>query len=152
MSATDEAPDRIEREILIHAPIERVWNLVSEPGWFIGDGDPAHRTVSRDGDFAVVNFPPYGTFPVRNVAVAAPHYVASRAMDDPARPQAEAARTLVEFHLEEQGDGTLLQVVESGFVDAYPSAKRRAAAVAENIQAWEMQLGVAKRDAERTAS
>ena len=151
MSATDEAPDRIEREILIHAPIERVWDLVSEPGWFIGDGEPAHRTVSRDGDFAVVNFPPYGTFPVRNVAAAAPHYVASRAMDDPARPQVEAARTLVEFHLSEQAGGTLLQVVESGFVDAYPSAKRRAAAVAENIEGWELQLGVAKRDAERPA-
>jgi hypothetical protein len=25
--------DRIEQTIAIHAPLERVWELVSEPGW-----------------------------------------------------------------------------------------------------------------------
>ena len=34
----EQIPDTIEREILINAPMERVWALVSEPGWFINAG------------------------------------------------------------------------------------------------------------------
>ena len=64
MSKAADVPDRIEREILIDAPVERVWQLVSEPGWWIGDGDPARRTVEHDGDVVIVDFPPYGRVPV----------------------------------------------------------------------------------------
>ncbi|MGI9002113.1 MAG: hypothetical protein ACR2GH_10630 [Pseudonocardia sp.] len=39
MSTAHENADRIEREILINTPLDRVWDLVSEPGWWIGDGD-----------------------------------------------------------------------------------------------------------------
>ncbi len=36
MSNPSEAADRIERQVTINAPLERVWRLVSEPGWWIG--------------------------------------------------------------------------------------------------------------------
>ena len=54
----------------------------------------------------------------------------------------------MEFFLTEQGSGTLLRVVESGFASLSIPAERRWAAIEDNIEGWEQQLGYAKRDAE----
>ncbi|MGH3315751.1 MAG: SRPBCC family protein [Nocardioidaceae bacterium] len=152
MSKTADVPDRIEREILIDAPVERVWQLVSEPGWWIGDGDPSRRTVEHDGDVVIVDFPPYGRFPVLLESSDAPRYIAYRSADDGTRVPAEDNSTLVEFFLSEQPGGTLLRVVESGFEVLYPSTERRATAVEGNVEGWRIQLGLAKQDAERDAA
>ncbi|WP_172651187.1 SRPBCC family protein [Rhodococcus opacus] len=149
MSVPDASQDRIEREIQIDAPIERVFRLVSEPGWFIGDGEPGKTTTTREGDVFVVDFPPYGRFPILPVKSDAPYYVSFRGGDDPAQPLVEGTSTLVEFFLSEQDGGTLLRVVETGFAALYPNAERRAAAYDGNIEGWEMQLAFAKRHAER---
>ncbi|QQZ16054.1 MULTISPECIES: SRPBCC family protein [Rhodococcus] len=149
MSIPDASQDRIEREIQIDAPIERVFRLVSEPGWFIGDGEPGKTTTTREGDVFVVDFPPYGRFPILPVKSDAPHYVSFRGGDDPAQPLVEGTSTLVEFFLSERDGGTLLRVVETGFAALYPNAERRAAAYEGNIEGWEMQLAFAKRHAER---
>lgn len=149
MSVPDASQDRIEREIQIDAPIERVFRLVSEPGWFIGDGEPGKTTTTREGDVFVVDFPPYGRFPILLVKSDAPHYVSFRGGDDPAQPLVEGTSTLVEFFLSERDGGTLLRVVETGFAALYPNAERRAAAYEGNIAGWEMQLAFAKRHAER---
>jgi uncharacterized protein YndB with AHSA1/START domain len=153
MSDAGEIIDRIEREVTIPAPLERVWRLVSEPGWWIGDGDPASpRVVTREGDVVVVDYPPHGRFPVLPVSTDAPHYVSYRSGDDPSQVLAEGNSTLVEFFLTEHNGGRLLWVVESGFAALYPSAERHAAVVQDNIGGWELMLGVAKRDAEREAA
>jgi len=149
MSIPDASQDRIERAIQIDAPIERVFRLVSEPGWFIGDGEPGKTTTTREGDVFVVDFPPYGRFPILPVKSDAPHYVSFRGGDDPAQPLVEGTSTLVEFFLSERDGGTLLRVVETGFAALYPNAERRAAVYEGNIEGWEMQLAFAKRDAER---
>ena len=149
MRNANESGDRIEREILIDAPIEQVWRLVSEPGWWIGDGDPSKRVVSREGDLVVVDYPPYGRFPVLPVATDAPHYASYRGSDDPSQTPAEGNSTLVELFLTEKDGGTLLRVVESGFASLYSSDESRAEAVEDNVEGWEMQLGFAKRDVER---
>ncbi|MFC9555432.1 SRPBCC family protein [Rhodococcus sp. NPDC056960] len=148
MTVPDASQDAIEREIQIDAPIDRVFRLVSEPGWFIGDGNPGKTTTTRDGDVFVVDFPPYGRFPILPVTSDAPHYVSFRGGDDPAQPLVEGTSTLVEFFLTEREGGTLLRVVESGFAAMYPSAERRASAIEGNVEGWEMQLAFAKRDAE----
>jgi uncharacterized protein YndB with AHSA1/START domain len=152
MTAAADVPDRIEREILIDAPVDRVWRLVTEPGWWIGDGEPTRRTVERDGDVVIVDFPPYGRFPVLLVSSDEPRYVAYRCGDDASLVPAEDNATLVEFFLSEQPGGTLLRVVESGFGVLYPSAERRAAAFEGNVEGWRIQLGMAKQDAERDAA
>lgn len=149
MGNAGENVDRIEREIVIDAPLGRVWGLVSEPGWWIGDGDRSGQTIIREGDLVIVEYPPYGRFPVLPVSIDAPRYVSYRSSDDPGRVPEEGTSTLVEFFLTAQGGGTLLRVVESGFASMYLSAERRAAAVEDNIEGWEQQLGFAKRDAER---
>jgi uncharacterized protein YndB with AHSA1/START domain len=151
MNRTDEIADRIEREILINAPVERVWRLVSEPGWWIGDGDRSNQTVSRKGDVVIVADPRYGRFAVLPVSADASRYVAFRGTVDTGEVPTEDTSTLVEFFLTEQDGGTLLRVVESGFTLAVP-VDQRAEAVEGNIKGWETQLDHAKQVTERASA
>ncbi len=141
--------DRIEREIQIDAPIERVWRLVSEPSWWIGDGDRSGHVVTREGDLVVVEDPRYGRFHLVAVSSDAPRHLSYRGASAPDPAPGEGTSTLVEFFLTEQVGSTLLRVVESGFESLAMAAERRAAAVEENIEGWELQLGFARREAER---
>jgi uncharacterized protein YndB with AHSA1/START domain len=145
MSGTDEIADRIEREILIEAPIQSVWRLVSQPGWWIGDGDRSRQVVTQESDHVVVDDPRYGRFQVFPVSAEAPRHVAFRS-------PWEGASTLVEFFLSEADGGTLLRVVESGFASLVVSAEDRATFIDGNTKGWETQLGVAKRDSERASA
>ena len=90
--------DDIEREIVIDAPVATVWGLVSEAGWWIGDGDRSRQTRSREADDVdVVTDPRYGSFRIRTEKSDPPRYVAYRWLDD----GDERATTLVEFWLSE---------------------------------------------------
>lgn len=141
--------DRIEREVTIHAPLERVWKLVTEPGWWIGDGDRSGQRHWRDGDLEVVEDPKYGRFPVRIEATRPQHYVAYRwAPSVPGQQPGEGNSTLVEFFLTEQEDGILLRVVESGFASLTVSDEERVAAIEGNADGWRQQLGIIKSAAE----
>ena len=130
--------DDIEREIAINAPVERVWELVSQGGWWIGDGDRGAQARSREGDdIDVVEDPRYGTFRIRTEKAEPHSYLSYRWLDD----GNERATTLVEFWLSEADGVTTLRVVESGF----SSAEHREG----NIKGWGMQLAVAKAECER---
>ena len=130
--------DDIEREIAINAPVERVWELVSQGGWWIGDGERGAQTRSREGDdIDVVEDPRYGTFRIRTEKAEPHSYLSYRWLDD----GNERATTLVEFWLSEADGVTTLRVVASGFV----SAEHREG----NIKGWGMQLAVAKAECER---
>jgi uncharacterized protein YndB with AHSA1/START domain len=141
---TDEI-DRIEREIAIDAPIDRVWQLVSEPGWWIGDGDRSSQVVTREGDLVIVDDPKYGRYPVRPVTADAPRYASFRSTAEADGEPTEHNSTLVEFFLNETDGRTVLRVVESGFA----SLDMPADAIDDTIEGWKFQLGVAKREAER---
>jgi uncharacterized protein YndB with AHSA1/START domain len=130
--------DDIEREISVNAPATRVWELVSQPGWWIGDGDRGGQTRTREAeDVEVIDDPKYGTFRIRTEKSEPHSYIAYRWLDD----GDERATTLVEFWLSEADGVTTLRVVESGFV----SAGHREG----NIEGWRMQLDVAKAECER---
>ena len=130
--------DDIEREITVNAPLATVWALVSEAGWWIGDGDRSRQTRGRESDdIDVVTDPKYGSFRIRTEKSEPHSYVAYRWLDD----GDERATTLVEFWLSEADGVTTLKVVESGFV----SAGHRDG----NIKGWAMQLDVAKAECER---
>ena len=110
--------DKIEREILIKAGLGRVWTLVSEPGWWIGDGDDTGRQRSAEGGFEVIDHPKYGRFPVKVETVEPQRYLAYRWASAFSGEEPVAGKsTLVEFWLTEQEDGILLRVVESGFAE-----------------------------------
>ena len=147
--------DRIEKKILLRAPLARVWRAVSDAGefgsWFgvkfygpfapgalmTGkmvptkvDPEVAKAQKAYEGmafEFTVDRIEPMRLFSFRWHPFAV----------DPSVDYSSEPATLVVFELEEVPDGTLLTVSESGF-DRIPIA-RRAKAFTMNEQGWSAQ-------------
>ncbi len=78
--------DMIKRDTLIDASVERVWSLVSAPGFWVADPESVKGTTAVEGESTVAKNPEFGEFPVRVVKVEPPSYVAYRwAPASPAR-------------------------------------------------------------------
>ena len=139
--------DRIEEQVLLHAPRSRVWRALTTPdefaAWF---GVKLRQATIAPGAHILGNmaFPGY-----EHVAFDAivEEMVTERKFSWRWHPDATAKgvdysaepRTLVTFTLEDApGGDTLLRVVESGF-DKIPAA-RRAAAFLGNSNGWRGQL------------
>lgn len=115
--------DRIEREIAIDAPAERVWQLISEPGWYINDSAITEHRLEQRGELTVVHDPTYGEFAFRIVELNQPRYAAFRWHID---VDPSSSSTLVEFWITPSDSGVVLRVVESGFASlSEPEADRR---------------------------
>jgi uncharacterized protein YndB with AHSA1/START domain len=135
--------DRIERQIEIGAPASRVWQLVSEPGWYINDNQIVEHRIERSGPVAVVHDPVHGAFAFRTVELEEPRYAAFRWLADAADP--DAASTLVEFWIEETSEtSVVLKVVESGFGSLPGDAQERRRRFDENTEGWRIELDLAK--------
>lgn len=146
-------PDKVEREATIDAPVDRVWELVSEPGWWIGDGDRSTQARTQSDDAVVIEDPKYGRYPVRTEAVEPRQRVAFRwSAGFPGENPGAGNSTLVDFRLTASEDGTLLRVTESGFGALAVSEEDREKAVNGNIEGWRQQLDILKAAAEETAS
>ncbi|MFC5754143.1 SRPBCC family protein [Actinomadura rugatobispora] len=133
--------DRIEREIAIAAPVERVWAVITEPGqvgaWFAVAGKPAEIDRLEPGGRMVVDHGEQGVFPMKIVTVEPPRVFSYRwASLLPGKEATDDNSTLVEFTLRPDGDGTLLRIVESGF-DALPiSEEERARSFQDHSGGW----------------
>ncbi|WP_326951400.1 SRPBCC family protein [Amycolatopsis sp. NBC_01307] len=116
--------DQVEQEIVIDAPVERVWAVLTEPehvGRWFGDGTPAPVDL-RPGGIIRLDHGDHGTFPTKIVAVDPPRALSYRwASGFPGVVADEDNSTLVEFTLSAEGGGTRLKVVESGFTTRAPS-------------------------------
>ncbi len=148
--------DRIEREVTIGAPIERVWALITEPEhlgvWF---GDAGATIDLRVGGEIEFRWKQHGDARGTVVAVEPPRRFAYRWVSlTSARGQAptDANTTLVEFTLEPAGRGTRLRVVESGFDALVCGDAERADAVAGNTRGWRSELAELVAYAERVAA
>lgn len=134
-------PDRIEREILVDAPVERVWAVVTQPRhitrWF---GTSAEVDLTPGGEMTL-GWEGHGSFLGVVERVEPPHRFAFRW----ARPAGVAPRegnsTLVEFSLTAEGDRTRVRVVESGFQDLDRSEAERRQQFEENVEGWISELG-----------
>ncbi|MFD9791980.1 SRPBCC domain-containing protein [Streptomyces sp. NPDC059070] len=145
--------DRIERETLIEAPLERVWSLVAEPGFWVADKASLPGTVAREGETMVAKNPEYGDFPVRVEKVEPPTYLAYRwASAFPGEELREDNSTLVEFTLTPEDGRTRLRVVESGFSALAGSEELRGRAVQDNTGGWQQELDALKTRAEQPAA
>ncbi|MEU8135742.1 SRPBCC domain-containing protein [Streptodolium elevatio] len=130
--------DRIEREVVLRHPVERVWAaLTTAEGlsrWFgsVADVDlrPGGRAYFRWDD---LDQDSVGTI----VVVEPPHRFAFR-WPIGEMPADDASQTLVEFVLEPVSDGTRLRVVESGFAQAAADVAR--AAHQANSLGWDGEL------------
>src|SRR6478609_8243097 len=140
MTTTEEplmSEDRIERETLIAAPLERVWSLVTEPGFWVADQASPPGTVAEEGESTVAKNSHYGDFPVRVERVEPPTYVAYRwASAFPGNELRDDNSTLIEFTLADVAGKTRLRVVESGFGSLAGGDELRRKALEDNTGGW----------------
>lgn len=138
--------DRIDRSIDIDAPAQRVWDLVSRPGWWINDGEvDAEPDLVANDDGVVLRHPTHGEFRLEVVASQSPSYVCFRWLD----PGAEAG-TLVEFWVEPRAGGVTLRVAESGFSTLGQARADWLAHREDHVEGWTTELAVARTWVERT--
>jgi uncharacterized protein YndB with AHSA1/START domain len=134
-------PNRIEREILIEAPVSRVWAALTEAehlgAWFGDDG--AEVDLRPGGDF-VLRWKEHGVFHSRIERVEPERVFSFRGSYLPYEAPRPGNWTLVEFTLVPEGDGTRLRVVESGFEALELSEVQRARQVAGNVEGWQIKL------------
>jgi uncharacterized protein YndB with AHSA1/START domain len=132
--------DRIEREVTISAPIERVWAVLTEPahvGTWFGNGTPAEVDL-RPGGVMVLDHGPYGRYLTLIVHVDPPHALSYRwASVFPDVLATEDNSTLVEFTLEPTAEGTLLRLSESGFDSlVIPPEREESAGYESHSNGW----------------
>jgi uncharacterized protein YndB with AHSA1/START domain len=140
--------DRIEKQVFIKAPRERVWRALTDAGefgeWFrvklIGQQFAAGKSISGPvlhPGYEHLTFsmtvekldPQRGVFSWR----WHPHAI------EPNQNYSNEPTTLVTFELEDRPGGTLLKVTESGF-DKIP-IERRETAYRGNSEGWAIQVG-----------
>jgi uncharacterized protein YndB with AHSA1/START domain len=134
-------PQRIEREIVIDAPVEVVWSVVTEPehisGWFSDSAD----LDLRPGGKAVLHWNDFGTVQGRVERVEPPHFFSFRWAVDPGREFDEGTSTLVEFSLRAEQDSTRLTVVETGFQALARPEDEKQRYFDSHRRGWELELG-----------
>ncbi|MFX4272697.1 ATPase [Propionibacteriaceae bacterium Y1685] len=135
-----DVPDRIERSITIKATPSAVWELVSEPGWWINEGRLTEHEIKQVDGRTVVVDPALGEFPLIVEQERAPEYVAFRWAPWDEKQAAEEG-TLVEFFVTDNGDGTVgVRVVESGWSGLSLPPEQLSDNHAENEGGWELEM------------
>jgi uncharacterized protein YndB with AHSA1/START domain len=145
--------DRIEKSVLLRAPLDRVWSAISDSAqfgrWFgmRFDGPFVAGSTVRgviapttvDDEVARLQEPYAGKADTWEIVAVEPRRrFAYRWHPFGGDDHADEPRTLVEFTLEETPDGVMLRITESGF-DAIP-AHRRTAAFEANNEGWSKQV------------
>jgi uncharacterized protein YndB with AHSA1/START domain len=142
------ARDRIEREIVIEAPRERVWAVLTQPEhvaqWF---GDSAEIDL-RPGGKAAFGWTEHGRHEAIIERADPPDFFSYRWAREAGTAVSPGAATLVEFTLSDHGSGTLLRVVETGFDSLSAPEEERTKASEQNTEGWTSELAELKEYAE----
>jgi len=153
--------DRIEKQVVLRAPLARVWRAISDAEefgrWFgvrfdgpfvagtsitaaiaptVVDEGVAKRQEAHAGQQSIWQI--VAIEPQRRFAYRWHPFAIDPDVDYDAEPT-----TLVEFTLSETSDGVLLTIVESGF-DAIPLS-RRSASFEANSEGWTIQSDIVRR-------
>ena len=153
--------DRIEKRVVLRAPLDRVWRAISDAEefgrWFgvrfdgpfvAGTSVTAAITPTTvDHQVAKRQEPHAGVKSTWQIVAIEPRrrfaYRWHPFAIDPGADYEREPTTLVEFVLSETPDGVLLTITESGF-DALPEA-RRSASFDANAEGWAIQTGLVRR-------
>lgn len=137
---TSTIPDQIEHEVLVEAPLERVWAVLTEPehigAWF---GDSAEVDL-RPGGGMILGWEQHGAFHARVEKVEPPRFFSFRWARPADVEPGEGNSTLVEFTLDPEGAHTRLRVVETGFRSLESPDEEKAKHAEENEQGWAIEL------------
>lgn len=149
--------DRIEKQVLLRAPRARVWRALADSEafgqWFGVKMNGAFSPGARLQGKILIKGYEHLTFEITIERMEPerlfswrwhPHAI------DPNRDYSAEPTTLVVFELEENAEGTLLKVVESGF-DRIPLI-RRLEAYRGNEQGWETQMKSVERYVNQAAA
>jgi uncharacterized protein YndB with AHSA1/START domain len=135
---------QIERETVIAAPVERVWAVLTEGEhvgrWF---SDAGAEIDLRPGGEITLRWSEYGVGRARIVDVDPPRRFSYRwaaIREHWGEEPDDRNSTLVEFTLAEEGYGTRLKVVESGFDALEGTDEQRRRSFEDNTEGWEQQL------------
>jgi len=143
------AAEPIEREILIEAPAEVVWGVITQPEqisrWF-SDQASVEQRAGTDG---TLTWRPGGrggsasgmVVPIRVVEAEPPHRFSFRWGHPEGSAPGEHNSALVEFILTAETRGTRLRVIESGIEAVAHDEDDRARYREDHEQGWERHLG-----------
>jgi uncharacterized protein YndB with AHSA1/START domain len=157
--------DRIEKRILLRAPLDRVWQAISDSrqfgawfgvafdGPFVAGAAATGRLVPTSVDAEVAeqqkayegvafNIIVERVEPMRLFSFRWRPYALDPDVDYSAEPM-----TLIEFALEEAAGGVVLTITESGFAGI--PLERRLKAFAANDRGWTAQIGMIQKYLER---
>lgn len=143
--------DRIEKSILLAAPLERVWDAISDSeklgSWFgmrvdgpFVEGRQVSGRITEtsvDEEVAAKQRPHVGAPVTLWIVAVEPRRRLAFRWNPLSEPEFADLTTLVEFTLSEHETGTLLDIVESGF-DALPD-EHRDGTFHGNSEGWELQ-------------
>lgn len=138
-------PNSIEQEIRIDAPLERVWALVSEPGWWVNEGTIRPHRLEERGGMTIVHDETHGDFAFETL-ISEPHeriVFRWQPMED-APDREDAVPTVVTFTLRESAGHVVLRVVEAGFAEGDVPEQVRKDAYDGNTEGWEIELAAAR--------
>jgi uncharacterized protein YndB with AHSA1/START domain len=133
--------DTIQREIVLRAPKQRVFEAITDPtkiiNWF---PDRVEGTLKK-GEQSVFDFTDFGKVALHVVASDPHDYFAYRwvpsvgaSEEDPLKQ----ANTLVEFRLEDVAEGTMLKLTESGFASLPKEVIEKS--LSDNNEGWDMMI------------
>lgn len=133
-------PNQIEKEILIEAPIDVVWRVVTQPDqikqWFCEEVELSLRPGARGR----MTFSDGTSFHMRVEAIEPQRRFAFRwGHPDPSDADPENSM-LVEFTLEPEAGSTRLRVVESGFDQIDWTDERKAKYADDHSSGWPFYL------------
>jgi uncharacterized protein YndB with AHSA1/START domain len=120
------------RDILIEAPVDVVWDVVTQPAHIAGWFSEKVELDLRPGGRAAFHWNDHGTVHGRVERVEPPNLFSFRWALRHDEELADGNSTLVEFSLREEGGSTRLTVVESGLDQEHFEGHQ---------EGWERELG-----------
>jgi uncharacterized protein YndB with AHSA1/START domain len=138
-------PDRIERDMLIDAPVEVVWSVLTEPehisAWF-SDAVEVDVRPGGLGTFTWIHndAPHRVTVALRIERIDRPRFFSFRWNFPEGEEPTDRNAPLVEFTLQPEGEQTRLHLVESGIRMLDRSDDQKASYADDHSSGWDVLL------------